>query len=377
MLSGLKKDRKNKKYNNMHTKDYMKFLAAVAVFGAVITGASSCGQSKKDKAASQADSLKVQDVTVTKISAQDVDQIETFTGTVEGYNTNNISPKMGARIQRVFVEVGDHVARGQRLAIMDAASLTQAKLQMQNNKQEFERSKQLYEVGGTSKSDYDARKMAYDVSLSNYQNLAENTYLISPISGVVVARNYDQGDMFNLGGQPLFTVDQIRPVKIKVNVSEELFNSIKKGMNVDVQLDVFGDEIFKGKVHLVYPSVDATSRTFPVEITIENQNERVRPGMFARVTFNYGKEHHVVVPDVSVVKQIGSGDRYVYTVVDGKVVYKKVDLGRQFGKLYEVKGGLSEGDEVIVEGQSVVTNGEKVNAKEGEPAAFTPDKFEE
>ena len=361
----------------MHTKDYMKFLAAVAVFGAVITGASSCGQSKKDKAAAQADSLKVQDVTVTKISAQDVDQIETFTGTVEGYNTNNISPKMGARIQRIFVEVGDHVSRGQRLAIMDASSLTQAKLQMQNNKQEFERSKQLYEVGGTSKSDYDARKMAYDVSLSNYQNLAENTYLISPISGVVVARNYDQGDMFNSGGQPLFTVDQIRPVKIKVNVSEELFNSIKKGMNVNVQLDVFGDEVFKGKVHLAYPSVDATSRTFPVEVTIENQNERVRPGMFARVTFNYGKEHHVVVPDVSVVKQVGSGDRYVYTVVDGKVVYRKVTLGRQFGKMYEVKSGLNDGDEVIVEGQSVVNNGEKVKAKEGEPAAFTPDKFEE
>jgi len=361
----------------MHTKDYMKFFAAVAVFGAVISGASSCGQSKKDKAAAQADSTKVQDVTVTKISAQDVDQIETFTGTVEGYNTNNISPKMGARIQRIFVEVGDHVSRGQRLAIMDASSLTQAKLQMQNNKQEFERSKQLYEVGGTSKSDYDARKMAYDVSLSNYQNLAENTYLISPISGVVVARNYDQGDMFNSGGQPLFTVDQIRPVKIKVNVSEELFNSIKKGMNVSVQLDVFGDEVFKGKVHLAYPSVDATSRTFPVEVTIENQNERVRPGMFARVTFNYGKEHHVVVPDVSVVKQVGSGDRYVYTVVDGKVVYRKVELGRQFGKMCEVKSGLNDGDEVIVEGQSVVNNGEKVRAKEGEPAAFTPDKFEE
>lgn len=351
-------------------------MAVIAASGLMAAGVSSCGQSKSEKAAAAAaDSLKIKSVTFKVAKAQDIEQIETFTGTVEGYNTNNISPKMAARINRIYVEVGDHVHRGQRLAQMDASSLVQAKLQMQNYKDEFERSKQLYDVGGTSKSDYDSRKTAYEVSKSNYNNLAENTYLISPISGVVTARNYDAGDMFNSGGKELYTVEQIRPVKIKVNVSENLYNKIKKGASVDVQLDVFGDEIFKGSVHLVYPSIDNATRTFPVEITIPNANERVRPGMFARVTFSFGKEHNVVVPDVSVVKQVGSGDRYVYTVVNDKVVFNKVTLGRLVGREYEIKSGLSEGDNVIVQGQNIVTNGQKVKATEGEPVSFTPDNL--
>jgi RND family efflux transporter MFP subunit len=191
---------------------------------------------------------------------------------------------------------------------------------------------------------------------------------------VVTARNYDAGDMYS-GGMPLYTVQQIRPVKIKVNAPEGLYGKIKKGQSVSVKLDVFGDEVFEGKVHLVYPSLAAASRTFPVEITIANANERVRPGMFARVTFKYGVEHNIVVPDVSVVKQMGSGDHYVYTVVDNKVVFNKVKLGQLVGTEYEIKSGLNEGDMVIVEGQNRVVNGQEVNSTVGEPASFVPDNL--
>ncbi len=347
-------------------------LAAICLAGVVSI---SCNSDKKteEKADQQP---KVIGVTIKAASTKDVPQFEIFTGTVEGFNLNNISPQAPGRIERIFVEVGDHVSRGQRLAQMEATNLTAAKLQMENNKLEFERTKQLFEIGGASQSEYDARKMAYEVSLNSYNNLAANTYLISPISGVVTARNYDAGDMY-AAAMPLYTVQQIRPVKIKVNAPEGLYGKIKKGQKVIVKLDVYGSEEFEGKVHLVYPSLSATSRSFPVEITIANANERVRPGMFARVTFTYGMEHNVVVPDVSVVKQMGSGDHYVYTVVDNKVVFNKVKLGQLIGTEYEIKSGLNEGDMVIVEGQNRVVNGQEVKATVGEPASFVPDNLVE
>lgn len=354
----------------MMKKNYIKTIGSAALVCILVAGLNvSCGSSS-DKGKNEEAKKTV--VTVKAAEVKDVDQIEVFTGTVEGFNTNNISPQTSSRIEKIFVEVGDHVARGQRLAQMDQSNLTQARLQMENNKLEFERTKQLFEVGGASQSEYDARKMAYEVSQTAYNNLVTNTYLVSPISGIVSARNYDAGDMYAMA-QPLFTVEQIRPVKIMVNAPEGLYGKIKKGQKVSINLDVYPDEEFEGNVRIIYPTINSGSRTFPVEIIIANNNERVRPGMFARVTFKYGTERNVVVPDIAIVKQSGSGDRYIYTVENGKVVFHKVKLGRVIGTEQEVKSGIEEGAMVIIEGQFVVTNGQEVDSKEGEPAGFVPD----
>lgn len=104
---------------------------------------------------------------------------------------NNIAPSSPVRIDKIFVEVGDHVSKGQKLVQMDAANLKQTKLQLDNQEVEFNRIDELYKVGGASKSEWDAAKMAYDVKKTAYQNLLENTSLLSPISGVVTARNYE------------------------------------------------------------------------------------------------------------------------------------------------------------------------------------------
>lgn len=354
----------------MNKRNFFKGIASVSLCIVAAGLAVSCG-GKKGVAE---EAPKLREVTVMAATSRAVDQIEKFTGTVEAYNLNNISPQTASRIEKIFVEVGDHVVRGQRLAQMDASSLTQAKLQMENKKIEFERTKQLYEVGGASKSEYDTDKMSYDIAVTSYENLLTNTYLISPITGVVTARNYDAGDMY-VGGNPLFTVEQIRPVKIMISATEKLFTKIKKGSEVDVTFDAFGDELFKGKIHLIYPSLDASTRSFPIEVTLGNANERIRPGMFARVSIKYGEENNIVVPDVAVIKQTGSGDHYVYVVENNKTVFKKVVLGQILGTEYEIKSGVNEGDMIIVQGQNSVVNGQEVNAKVGEPAKFVPDNL--
>ncbi len=328
-------------------------LLAVALLGACSGGA--------EKAVAEKVEEKPK-VKLAGVSSRPVDQIQEYTATVEAEVKNNIAPASPVRIDRIFVEVGDRVAKGQKLVSMDAANLKQAKFQLDNQRIEFSRVDELYKVGGASKSEWDAARMNLDVRETSYKNLLENTALLSPINGVVTARNYDNGDMYS-GGAPVLVVEQITPVKLLINVSEGYFTKVKKGAPVTVKVDVYGDEEFEGTVSLVYPTIDAATRTFPVEVQLVNRDQRVRPGMFARVTLNFGTQDHVVVPDLAIVKRAGSGDRYVYVYKDGKVSYNKVELGRRMDTEYELISGVDNNSQVVIAGQSKLADGVEVEVE--------------
>ncbi|MCD7933524.1 MAG: efflux RND transporter periplasmic adaptor subunit [Tannerellaceae bacterium] len=337
----------------MKTTEVLKLIPFAAIAMLI-----SCSGEKKENVENVEEVQVKSMVRVETVHTQDVAQLHEFTATVEANITNNIAPQMAARIERVLVEVGDYVSKGQLLAQMDQSSLQQSKIQLENLEIEFNRIDELYKVGGASRSAWDAQKTALDVARTALVNLEENTKLVSPISGIVTARNYDSGDLY--AGNPLFVVEQIRPVKLIVHVSESFYSQIKKGNDVDIRLDVYGDEVFKGKVSLVYPTIDSNTRTFPVEIQIPNANERVRPGMFARVTMDFGTKNHVVAPDLAIVKQSGSGERFIYVVKDGKIEFRIVELGRRMGNRYEIISGVNNGDVVVVAGHNRVTNGMEV-----------------
>ena len=298
-------------------------------------------------------------VKLATVTARQVDQILEYTATVEAEVKNNIAPASPVRIDHIYVEVGDKVSKGQKLVQMDAASLKQLKLQLDNQEIEFRRLDELYKVGGVSKSEWDASKMSLDVKKTSYRNLLENTSLLSPISGIITARNYDNGDMYN-GNTPVLVVEQIVPVKLLINISENYFSKIKKGSPVKVKFDVFEGEVFNGKISLIYPTINAATRTFPVELVLDNKDMKVRPGMFARVEVNFGSENHVVVPDLTIVKQAGSGDRYVFVYEKGKVRYQKVELGSRMGSEYELISGVDNNSQVVVAGHARLVNGTEV-----------------
>lgn len=342
----------------------MKAILKTAIYSSLAIMLSACG-SKSDGNSSGADSTaQLQNakpkVKLETVSTRPVEQTFDFTANVQANITNNIAPANGVRIDKILVEVGDPVKPGQIVAEMDRTTLIQAQIQMANYRVEFNRVDELYKVGGASKSEWDARKMALDVAQTAYDNLATNTSLVSPIRGIVTARNYDNGDMYS-PSQPVLVVEQIAPVKIRINISESLFKYIRKGMGVDIDVDVYPGDKFGGKVSLIYPTIDEQTRTFPVEITIPNTDGRVRPGMFARVIMSLGTQDHVVAPDRAIVKQIGSGDRYIYVYKDGKVSYQKVELGRRMNDQYEVISGVNNGESVVVAGQTRLNNGMEVD----------------
>lgn len=322
-------------------------LAAVAVM------MSACGSKEQTATVEEAPKVKV-----AKVETRDVDQIEVYTATVESDVKNNIAPQQYLRIEKIYAEVGQRVAKGQVLVQLDANNLNQLKLQMENAKVSFNRVDELYKVGGVSKAEWDNASMQLNVMQTQYKNLLENSQLRSPISGVVTARNYDNGDM--TGQLPILVVEQDQPVKMVINVSENYYPVMKKGMKVNVTLDTYGEEVFPGVVDIITPAVNASTHTFPVEIRVANADKRVRPGMFGRVTVTYGTNNHVVVPDEAIVKQAGAGDHYVYVLNGNTVSYNKVTLGRRMDTLYEIIDGVENGATVVVAGQNKLANGMKV-----------------
>lgn len=328
----------------------------------------SCGNKDADKKQEGKPQVKL-----TTVSQQEVPQTETYTATVESDVKNNISPNIAQRINRILVDVGDRVSRGQVLVQLDAANqdqlqlqLQSAQIQLQHQQIEFNRTAELYTSGGISKSEYESAETQLTVQQKQVAMLrtqlsqaSQNTQLTSPISGVVTARNYDNGDMYSMG-LPVLTIEQLNPVKLICNISETYFKDVTVGMPVDIQLDAYGNELFGGKVSIVYPSIDKATHTFPVEVNLPNGDQRVRPGMFARATVNFGSVERVLIPDMALVKQVGAGDRYVYVYKDGKVKYQKVELGKHMGDQYEVISGVTPNSQIVVAGQTRLKDGAEV-----------------
>ncbi|MDE7024501.1 MAG: efflux RND transporter periplasmic adaptor subunit, partial [Paramuribaculum sp.] len=322
----------------------MKLTRVIII--AMMCGAIMSSCSKSDSGTNEANAdEQLPKVKIQNVHRQSVDQIAEYTATVEAFKTNNISSASPNRIKQILVDVGSKVAAGQKVVVLDDVNIEQLRVRLENAEREYNRAVKLLEIGGGTQQTVDQLHTELEASRRQYRNLMENTVLISPISGVVTARNYDPGDM--TGSLPVLTIEQVNPVKVIVNVSEADYPKVHNGMKAGIKLDVYPDSEFTGTVHLIHPSIDAATRTFTVEITIDNKDNKVLPGMFARVTLNFGTTENVVVPDRAVVKQSGSGNKYVYVLkADGTVSYNQVEIGRRIDNAYELLSGVEDGSNV-------------------------------
>lgn len=307
------------------------------------------------------DALEAVNVKSKTVNAREVEQLIEFSANVQADVTNNIAPQQPSRIRKIYTEVGRYVSKGDLLVELDDNNLAQMEISLAQQRIEFTRTEELYKIGGVSKSAYEQAKASLDVNERQYKNIVENTKLLAPTDGIVTARNYDAGDLYS-GAQPVLVVEKITPVKILLDVNEQYYKSVKVGMPIsNITIDAYPNETFEGRVSIVYPTVNAATRTFQIEVQIANLKQRVRPGMFARVTLNFGTANRVLVPDQAVVKQSGSGERFVYVISNGKAYHKTIELGRRLGAEYEVLSGVEDGAEVVVFGQTLLSDGRDVN----------------
>ncbi len=317
----------------------------------LLAGAVACSGPEDQQSDESAEKVKKVETGFSEI--KEVEQEMTLTGNVEPYEQNIISPSTQLRIQKIYVEVGDPVRKGQLLVQMDPSQLVQTEVQLNHLEKEYARLDTLHKAGSVSRQQMDQMRAELDVTRSAYENLKENTRLVSPINGVVTARNFENGDMYSMAtGAGILNVMQIDPVQVNVNIPEVFFPLIENGKQVSMKLDVYPDVDFEGEVFLKHPTINSNTRTFTVETRFPNKDLKIRPGMFGRVTIVFETLERVTVPDLAVQHQQGTNDRFVFVVEEGKAIRKVVETGRRIDSFYEITKGLSANEEVVVAGHA-------------------------
>jgi RND family efflux transporter MFP subunit len=315
-------------------------LGVIAAAGLLGAG---CKEKKVD---AQAETAPVE-VKVAVAAGETIPQDVEFTANISAWQTNYIVPALqGARIDRIYVNVGDRVRKGQLVAEMDPTQYNAAKVQFNTAEADYNRIKKVYEAGGVSEQTLTQAEAQYLVQKETLDNLARNVKLYSPIDGVVTQKGEEEGNLFTQ--TPILELMQIDRLKVRVSISEQYYTHVEVGTPVAISVDILPGERFEGKVSLIYPAIDAATRTFTVEVTIPNADGKLRPGMFARSIINMGDTQAVMVPDVAVQKQIGSNERYVYVIEGGAAHRRSVVPGRQIGAMVDVSNGVSAGEQVAV-----------------------------
>jgi membrane fusion protein (multidrug efflux system) len=186
----------------------------------------------------------------------------------------------------------------------------------------------------------------------------EKTRIVAPFSGIVGLRRVSVGEYIT-AGQALVNLEEIDPVKADFRVPEKFLPAIRVGQTIHIKIDAFPDETFEGKVYAIDPRLDVAGRSLLVRAILPNKDQRLRPGLFARVTVLLQlKEDALSVPEQAIVPQGDS--QYVFKIVDGKVQLTKVVIGTRREGRVEIVEGLDVGDEVVTAGQLKIRHGSAV-----------------
>jgi RND family efflux transporter MFP subunit len=272
-------------------------------------------------------------------------------GTVASEQTINLSARLGAYVENVYVSAGDPVTNGQVLATLDdreiREQLAAAEAQLNQAQTEYERTRQLFEKAATTQQALTAAETQFNAARARVaQTLVMLSYarIVSPINGVVTDRRIEAGDLAN-PGQLLVAVYDPRRMRLEVPVPMRLIDKLKLNQKIDITVEGAAAPV-PATVKEIVSEVDPQSRTQKVKIRIDNANAAVLPGMFGRVWVPSDAHPGMRVP-ASAVYRVGQL-QMVQVVRDGRAVRRLVETGEAYGDGVEVLSGLQPGDVVLV-----------------------------
>lgn len=336
-------------------------LKEILILSALVALTSSCG-SEETQTQSVVDE-RVEQVKITPVSTRTVTrEFETST-TLQAYERMNISPSVTGNIEHIYVEVGDVVKKGDTLVRMDQNQLITTRIAFANLQVELKRMESLLETEAISQQAYDQIKLSFDQTKQSLKFLEENTIVKAKFDGVISAKNYEDGELYS--GQPILELVQISTLKALINIPESFFPQVRKGLKVSLTSDIYPGEVFPATIEIVYPTIDPMSHTFTVKLRIPNKNNLLRPGMYASSIMNMGNDEAVMIPYQSVLRLIGSNERYVFLNDNNVAKRVFVTLGDRNDEFVEIIGDdLQVGDELITTGQAKLVDGSKINIVE-------------
>jgi len=330
----------------------MRIISLLAGISLIL---SACGTRVEEAQEEQGGVVRVQ-----KVKQEEIARNFKFSTVLQAYDRVNIAPTMPGRISQILTPVGTRVSQGQLLVQMDKTNYEQLKVQFENLAVNYERVSKLNASDNISKQQYDEVKAAYEAMKTQLRNLEANTFLRAPFAGVIEARNYEPGELYN-GAVPILSLVQLKTLKATINISETFFPQVKKGMPVFITPDIFPDQAFEAEIEIIYPTIDAGTHTFQVQVKIPNDKEILRPGMFATASMNLGQVKTVVVPSLAVLKLQGTNERFVFLNDNGVAKRVPVRLGQRFDDQVEIiSNEIKEGDEIVVAGQARLHNGVRI-----------------
>lgn len=295
------------------------------------------------------------------------------TATIHPFKETYLSPALQGLIRSVRVEVNDHVQKGALLVEMDRTQLEQTRLQYQNLKTDLARMDTLLKTGSVTRQSYDQLKSQVDVTRVLLQNLEENTLLKAPYSGIITGKYYNDGELFSptpntpAGKAALVSMIQMDPLKVLVNLSEIYLPMVETGMKARINTEVYPDREWTATVFRIHPTISQATRTFSMELKVPNRDEKLRPGMFARVYLRLGEKEALVVPSIAVLQQAGTSQRYIMLYEDGKARKVDVQIVNRYDDQLEIASpGIKGGEQLIYAGQSSVEDGDPVNVVESD-----------
>lgn len=301
------------------------------------------------KGAAQQTAVREELVETTVLRPQEVMRTIDVSTTLEGYQVMSVAPSVTGRIEHIYVDVGSRVGRGATLVRMDQQQYNTTKLTYANLALELSRLEALVASGAVSQQTYDQTKLSYDQTAESLRFLEQNTYVRAQFSGIISAKNYEDGELYS--GQPILVLTQVNTLKALMAIPETYYPMVKAGMKVDIRSEIYPDTVFPATIEIVYPTIDVASHTFNVKVKIPNGDERLRPGMYVHTALEMGRSTALLMPYQSVQKLTGANDRYIY-INDGGVAKRVfVQIGQRFDDKIEVIS-----DEVV-EGVEVVTTG--------------------
>ena len=332
----------------------IKAIATITACAALLCG---CGGNNTADVAEE----RVEQVRTTPLAYQEVSRQIELSTTLQGYDQMNISPSLTGLIEKIYVEVGDRVRKGDTLVRMDRNQLNTTRIAFANLQIEMNRVQMLLESEAISQQTYDQTKLSYDQTQETLRFLEENTFVRAQFDGVISAKTYEDGELYS-GAQPILQLTKINELKAYVNVPETYYPLVKKGMQVNVYSDIYPGRAFPASIEIVYPTVDPASHTFTLKLRIPNSSELIRPGMYVSTVLDLGRTEALVVPYQAVLRLIGSNNRYVFVDEGGVAKRVFVEIGERHDQTIEISSdSLRVGDRIVTTGQAKLVDGVKLN----------------
>ncbi len=292
----------------------------------------------------------------------------TLPGRTEADKDLTLSAEHGGRVEWVGPVEGGRVTKGQRIAAIDLsalkAALEKATASHELARRQVERRRELVDQDLLSREEFDQAETELQLSRNSLRQ-AQVDYrqgqVFSPIDGVVNELHVDPGEYVQAGDAVADVVNAQR-IRINVEIPEMDVRWIKPGQTVSVRVDAYPESRWTGRVDVVAAKADETTKTFEVQVLVDNADGTVRPGMMTRVTFLLREIPDALTAPLLAVREEG-GDRLVYVVSDGRASARVVTLGAIDGDRIQVLDGLRAGDRLIVAGHDSVEDGMEVTVQ--------------